>query len=96
MNPSLERELDQILSQIADSAPLASEGSIRVAANMLSSAASCEVQATTVVGTLGRDDPAAVRTVAEDVAQALGLDVAVTIKVSSFCIKFSRPVDGGG
>lgn len=95
MNPSLERELHQILSETVDADPLVCEGSIRVAASMLRAAAPCEVHATTVVGTLGRDDPAAVRAVAKDVAQALGLDVAVTIKVSSFCIKFSRTMDGG-
>jgi hypothetical protein len=58
---------------------------------MLRTAEHWEVQATTLVGALGLDDPAAVRAVAEDIGRAWDLNVAVTIKVSSFCIKFSRP-----
>ena len=91
MNPSLERVLNRILTETCDQEPLACEGSIRVAASMLRTAAPCEVQTTTVIGTVGRDDRAAVRAVAEVAALEWDLDVVVTIKSSTFRIKFSRP-----
>ena len=56
VNPSLARELADILSGSTPRNELASEGPLLVAARMLSHAADYEMTATTVVGVLGRDD----------------------------------------
>ena len=72
------------------SAGLASEGSLRVAAEMLSSARSDEVTATTVVGILGQDDAKAVEALVADIADEFGLETRVRMHVGSFSVRFFR------
>jgi hypothetical protein len=90
VNPSLTRDLEGILNKPAAHVELAYESPLRVAASMLSRAASHEMKATTVVGVLGRDDVEAFRTLTDEVANEYGLAAKVTLKVGSFSVRFER------
>jgi len=95
VNPSLARELADILSGSAPRNELASEGPLLVAARMLSHAADYEMTATTVVGVLGRDDVDAFRSLVHNIVQEFGLEATVKLKVGSFSVRFYRPeIDG--
>jgi poly(3-hydroxybutyrate) depolymerase len=88
VNPSLARELADILSGSSARQELASEGPLLVAARMLSRAADHEMTATTVVGVLGRDDVDAFRALVHNIAQEFGLEATVKLKEGSFSVRF--------
>lgn len=68
------------------------QGSLRVAAAMLSRARSDEMMATTVVGILGRDDVPAVEALVASIAQEFGLESSMRTRIGSFSVRFSRGV----
>src|SRR5437773_10456169 len=84
VNPSLARELADILSGSTPRNELASEGPLLVAARMLSRAADHEMTVTTVVTVLGRDDLDAFRALVHDIAQEFGLEAKVKLKAARF------------
>ena len=90
MNPSLARDLEDILNKPTPDAELANESPLRVAASMLSRAPTHEMTATTVVGILGRDNVEAFIALVHDIADEYGLDATVTVKVGSFSVRFER------
>jgi hypothetical protein len=95
MNPTLARELADILREPTPQNKLVCEGPLLVAARTLSRAADFEMTATTVVGVLGRDDVDVFRALVHNIGQEFGLEAAVKLKASSFSVRFSRlPADG--
>ena len=90
MNPSLARQLGDILNKPTPDAELGNEAPLVVAARTLSHAADHEMTATTVVGVLGRDDADAFRSRVRMIADEYGLSATVTIKVGSFSVRFER------
>ena len=95
INPSLARELAEILSEPRVRDGLACDGPLLVAARLLSGAARYEMTATTVVGVLGRDDMDAFDSLVNTIAQDFGLEATVKLKVGSFSVRFSRPPADG-
>ena len=91
VNPSLARELADILSGSGADQELVCEGPLLVAARMLSHATDYEMTATTVVGVLGRDDVDALRSLVHTIVQEFGLEATVKLKVGSFSVRFYRP-----
>jgi hypothetical protein len=77
-------------TRLDHSTGLGSEGSLRVAAEMLSSAESDEITATTVVGILGQDSAQAVEALVADIGDEFGLETRVRMQVGSFSVRFSR------
>jgi hypothetical protein len=71
------------------------ESQLRVAAVLLSRARPGAISATTVVGRLGRDDPAAFHIVAAGIGDELDLDTQTRIRGGSFSVRFSRRVRSG-
>lgn len=71
------------------------EGSLRVAAEMLSNARSNEVTAMTVVGILGLDDATAFEALVADIAEEFGLETRTQLHVGSFSVRFSRALPDG-
>jgi hypothetical protein len=85
--------IDQIRDVAVQPAPrtaLASETSLRVAAAMLARAASDEMTATRVVGTLGRDDLDAFTALVAEVAEDYDLDSSFQLRGGSFAVRFAR------
>ena len=70
---------------------LGCEGSLRVAAEMLSNSRSDEVTAMTVVGILGRDDVTAFEALVTEIAEEFGLERRTKLHVGSFSVRFSQP-----
>jgi len=95
VNPSLARELSDILSGSGTDQELACEGPLLVAARMLSHAADYEMTATTVVGVLGPDDVDAFRSLVHNIVQEFGLEATVKLNVGSFSVRFYRPETDG-
>jgi hypothetical protein len=95
VNPSLARELADILSGSGEHQELACEGPLLVAARMLSHATDDEMTATTVVGVLGSDDLDAFRSLVHGIVQEFGLEATVKPKVGSFSVRFNRPETDG-
>jgi hypothetical protein len=97
LNPSLARELEDIVCQTTPREDLASAGPLLVAARTLSSAAASEMTATTVVGMLGLDDLAAFRALVQEIVDDFDLEATVKLQLGSFSVRFSRPpADGTG
>lgn len=93
MNPSLARELEDILQQPTPDAELSCESPLVVAASLLRRAPAHEMTATTVVGVLGRDDVEAFGALVRDIADEYGLDATVRVNVGSFSVRFTRNRD---
>jgi hypothetical protein len=84
---------DRILESLVERASvvhLACEGPLRVAAGILSRAASDEISATTVVGVLGADDVQAFKALVAEIVDEFGFDARVRLHVGSFSVRFSR------
>ncbi len=90
MNHTLTWQLREITSNPAPHSRLACESSLWIAAATLSHAAPNEITSTTVVGVLGRDDPAAFQQLVADVAEGHALVARTTLNVGSFSVRFSR------
>jgi hypothetical protein len=95
VNPSLDRQVEDILNGSSPRRALASEAPLRVAARMLSGATAYEMTATTVVGVLGSDDLDAFRALVHNIVQEFGLEATVKLKVGSFSVRFYRPETDG-
>jgi hypothetical protein len=95
VNPSLDRQVEDILNGSSRRRALASEAPLRVAARMLSGATAYEMTATTVVGVLGSDDLDAFRSLVDSIVKEFGLEATVKLKVGSFSVRFYRPETDG-
>jgi hypothetical protein len=69
---------------------LGTEGTLRVAAEMLSNSRLDEVTAMTVVGILGQDDAARFEALVADIADEFGLETRTKLHVGTFSVRFSR------
>jgi hypothetical protein len=97
LNQLLARQIHEAIAprQPGRCSELECERSLRVAAATLSGAQSDEITATTVVGTLGRDDVAAVEALVAAIAREFGLESRVRTNVGSYSVRFSRTVQEG-
>jgi hypothetical protein len=91
MNPTLLRDAQTILPAYSAPAQLKAAAPLEIATRMLSSAPQHEMTATTVVGVLGRDDPAAFRSLVSELSDEYGLDARVKLQLGSYSVRFSRP-----
>ena len=86
--------LEQVQEAIAGNKSwtgLACESPLRVAASMLARAASYEMSATRVVGTIGADDLGIFRTLVTEICNEYRLDAQVKVHGGSFTVRFYRP-----
>ena len=90
MNPSLVREIEDLIQAPATRDILKAGKPLVVAASMLSAAAPHEMTATTVVGVVGYDDVDALRALVLDLNDEHGLEATVKIQVGSYSVRFSR------
>jgi hypothetical protein len=88
MNSRLASQLHETLSE--PSREPANENALRVTATTLSRARADEMTATTVVGTLGRDDAEMFRELVQEIADEYGLQAKVTFTIGSFSVRFER------
>lgn len=90
MNSRLASQLDEILNQPDPRTELVNEKPLWVAASMLSRAPVDQMTATTVVGTLGRDDADAFCGLVQEIADEYELDARITFNVGFFSVRFER------
>jgi DNA-binding response OmpR family regulator len=82
--------LEALLRLVLGGAELVNEKPLRVAASTLSRARVEEMTATTVVGTLGRDDEELFRELVEEMAEEYALHASITLNNGSFSVRFER------
>jgi hypothetical protein len=93
MNRVLTRQLHEVIASATGRPELRCESQLRIAASMLSRAYADEMSATTVVGTLGRDDAAAFEALVVEIGDELDLDARVRLHIGSFSVRFTRRAD---
>lgn len=94
MNPSLDRQLDDILNKPGVETESSWGPALAVAARTLTHAADYEMTSTTVVGALGRLDADELCACARAIADDYGLSATVTVTLASFSVRFLREVSG--
>jgi hypothetical protein len=94
MNRLLTTQLQEVIASRNARPELRCESQLRIAASMLRRAEADEMSATTVVGTLGRDDVAAFEALVVEIGDELDLDARVRLHVGSFSVRFTRRTDG--
>jgi hypothetical protein len=90
VNPSLTRQIDELLNEPGPASELRCESPLLVAARLLWRAPVHEMTSTTVIGTLGHDDLEAFRLLVRGIAEEYGLAAAVKIDADSFVVRFTR------
>jgi hypothetical protein len=86
----LDRQVDEVLEQAAVQDVLACESALCVAAATLARSDSA-ASATRLIREYGRDDPRAIRPLAEQIAEEFGLEAEVRLQATSFAVRFHRP-----
>jgi hypothetical protein len=90
LNPSLDRQLDEILNKSTLDNESSWDSALVVAARTLTNAAYHEITTTTVVGVLGRHDADELRSRVQAIADEYGLGATVIIRIGSFSVRFER------
>ena len=90
MNPSLDKQLDDILSKSRIECESSWDSALVVAARTLTNARDQEMKSTTVVSGLGRHDADELHSRVQAIADEFGLSAIVNVTIGSFAVRFER------